>query len=349
MTSQKRISPFMAEAMLELGVAYSNNGNDDKALAKYKELVKNYPQSSEAKDALVAIKAIYVSKGDAQSYISYIGSIGGENGIDAGEKEALSYDALQRQFIAGNYDRVVALSGDYKEEFPNGVHSVDVEYYLSEALIATKSDKAAAQLENLIAMPNNQYTIVALENAVKLYASKSMNEQQHAVLVKLYSITTNPSQKKETLEQLMELAVKIGSKDLVASSAEMVFADKDASEKALSYAHFGNGRVLYDKGDYAAAIKELTQANIPAGKAVGVQNKFLIADAMFRNGDVKGSEKMVIELSNLETPHQYWVARGFILYGDIYKKKGDLFQAKATYQSILEGYEKKTDGIIETV
>lgn len=348
MTSQKRISPFMAEAMLELGVAYSNSGNDDKALTKYKELVTNYPQSSEAKDALVAIKAIYVSKGDAQSYISYIDSIDGDGGIDAGEKEALSYDALQRQFIAGNHDRVIALSGDYKVEYSNGVHKIDVEYYLSEALLATKSDKAVEQLETLIAMPNNQYSIVALENAIKLYGSKSMNEQQHIALTKLYAITTNPSQKKEALERLMELAVKIGNKDMIAGSADVVFADKDASEKAVSYAHFGVGQALYNKGDYSAAIKELSKVNIPASKAEGVQCKFLIADAMFRDNDLKGSEKMVIALSNLETTHQYWVARGFILYGDIYKKKGDLFQAKATYQSILEGYEKKTDGIIET-
>lgn len=349
MTSEKRVSPYMAEAMLELGVAYSNSGKDDKALTKYKELVKDYPQSSEAKDALVAIKAIYVSKGDAQGYIAYIDSMDGEGGIDAGEKEALSYDALQRQFIAGNFDRVVDLSDDYKKEFPNGVHLVDVEYYLSESLIATKSDKAIGQLETLIAMPNSQYTIAGLENVIKLYAAKSMSKEQHGALMKLYTISANPSQKKDALENLMELAVRIAEAPLVTSSAEVVFADKDASEKAVNYARFGNGRELYNKGDYAGAVKELSKVTIPASKAEGVQCKFLLADAMFRGGDVKGSEKVVIELSNLETPHQYWVARGFILYGDIYKKKGDLFQAKATYQSILEGYEKKTDGILETV
>lgn len=338
----------MAEALLELGVAHSNSGNDDKALKTYKELVSRYPQSSEAKDALVAIKAIYVSKGDAQSYIAYIESIDGKGGVDASEKEALSYDALQRQFISGNHDKVITLASAYKTEFGNGVHLVDVEYYLSESLLATNSDKAAEQLEALIAMPNSQYTVTALGNAVKLYASKSMSDKQYEALVKLYVISTNPSQKRDALEALMELAVKIGDKDITERSVAMVVADKDASEKAINYANFGNGRNMYNKGDFAAAIKELSKVTIAANKAEGVQAKFLIADAMFKTNDLVNSEKAVIALSKLETPHQYWVARSFILYGDIYKKKGDLFQAKATYQSIMEGYDKKGDGILDT-
>ena len=36
-----------------------------------------------------------------------------------------------------------------------------------------------------------------------------------------------------------------------------------------------------------------------------------------------------------------------ILLGDIYVKKNDAFQARATYQSIVDGYADRTDGIVE--
>jgi len=35
----------------------------------------------------------------------------------------------------------------------------------------------------------------------------------------------------------------------------------------------------------------------------------------------------------------YWLAKTFILFGDIYKSKGNYFQAKHTYQSIVDNFE----------
>ena len=35
---------------------------------------------------------------------------------------------------------------------------------------------------------------------------------------------------------------------------------------------------------------------------------------------------------------EYWYARTFILYGDLYKARGNYFQARHTYQSIVDNY-----------
>lgn len=349
MTNRKIISPLMPNALLELGVAYTNKGDDDKALSKYKQLIGSYPQSSESKDALVAVKAIYVAKGDVETYFTYVESLGASGNVDAGEKENLTYDAIQRQYIAGNHEKVIDLAKNYAKEFGNGVHAVDVAYYLSESLNIVNIDDATQQMDALLDMPSSQYTLAIHHNAVKLYAKKSMKEKQHTTLLKIYQISTNPSEKKDALEALMELAVKIGDEKIMSDSWSVVFADKDASSKAVDYARYAKGKAAYNKGDFKMAIDDLKLVTIPVSIAEGVQAKFLLADAMFKIGDIAGSEKKVIELSKIETPHQYWVARGFILYGDIYIKKGDLFQAKATFQSILEGYEKKEDGILDTV
>ena len=48
------------------------------------------------------------------------------------------------------------------------------------------------------------------------------------------------------------------------------------------------------------------------------------------------------------TPHQYWLAKSFILLSDIYLSQGDRFQARHTLKSIVENYPETDDGIIET-
>jgi len=46
-------------------------------------------------------------------------------------------------------------------------------------------------------------------------------------------------------------------------------------------------------------------------------------------------------------PQAYWLAKAFILLGDVYVKKGDNFQARATWQSVADGYSPADDGIVD--
>jgi hypothetical protein len=55
-----------------------------------------------------------------------------------------------------------------------------------------------------------------------------------------------------------------------------------------------------------------------------------------------------MDFINKNSPHQFWLAKSFILLSDIYQKNGDEFQAKHTLQSILENYPEADDGIIDT-
>lgn len=346
MIKGRKPSSLTSTAMLELGVAYSNTGKEKESIDAYKRLVKSYPYSTQAKDALVAVKAIYVSQGDADGYIAYAESLGG-NIIDISEKENLSYEALQRQFLNGNYKRVVELVAAYKKSFPKGEHLVDVQYNLVESLIFLKDDKALSAAEELTSLPDNQYTLDILEKSAAMYASNRNFTKQHETLVRMYNTSVDPSQKRTVLESIMELAVRIGEPSMTSESIDLVFNDMDASSRALDFAHFAKGRMLYSKGSYSEAIPELKASKISPARAEGVQALYLIADALFKLEDYTASENVIIEMSNLETAHQYWVARGFLLYGDIYAKRGDTFQAKATFQSIIDGYEKTNDGIID--
>ena len=58
------------------------------------------------------------------------------------------------------------------------------------------------------------------------------------------------------------------------------------------------------------------------------------------------AEKEVFAFSERE-PQAYWLAKAFILLGDVYVKKGDNFQARATWQSVADGYSPADDGIVD--
>lgn len=71
-----------------------------------------------------------------------------------------------------------------------------------------------------------------------------------------------------------------------------------------------------------------------------------VIESAFRAGDTARAEKLVLDFSDKGTPHAFWLAKSFLVLGDIYVQKGDMFQARATYQSIVDGYTPADDGIV---
>jgi len=62
---------------------------------------------------------------------------------------------------------------------------------------------------------------------------------------------------------------------------------------------------------------------------------------------MKEAEAEIMDFIDKNSPHQYWLAKSFLLLSDIYMKKGDEFQAKHTLMSIQENYPEPNDGILE--
>ncbi len=74
-------------------------------------------------------------------------------------------------------------------------------------------------------------------------------------------------------------------------------------------------------------------------------NYYLLKE-IFDRGDLDQTEQAIFAYSERE-PKAYWLAKAYLLLGDVYLCKGDDFQARATWQSIVNGYSPADDGIID--
>ena len=78
----------------------------------------------------------------------------------------------------------------------------------------------------------------------------------------------------------------------------------------------------------------------------GAESAYRVIEALFTEGKHDESETRIYALADSKTPHSYWLGKAFILLGDIYVARNDLFQAKATYRSVVDGYTPTDDGIV---
>jgi TolA-binding protein len=81
--------------------------------------------------------------------------------------------------------------------------------------------------------------------------------------------------------------------------------------------------------------------------AEGAEARYRMIEAEYKAGNLQKAEDMVYAFSDSKTPQNYWLAKSFILLGDIYLSRDDAFQARATYQSVVDGYSPSDDGIVD--
>ena len=89
-------SRYHAQALSDLGLAYMNLGDRDKALKYYDMVVKAAPQSSQSKSAMQGIRDIYIAQGDVDAYFDYARKTGLEGNMSEMTRDSLSYTAAQK-------------------------------------------------------------------------------------------------------------------------------------------------------------------------------------------------------------------------------------------------------------
>jgi TolA-binding protein len=90
--------------------------------------------------------------------------------------------------------------------------------------------------------------------------------------------------------------------------------------------------------DYNLAATHFTTLSKQGKSEIASEAMYNLAFIEYSKGNMEAAEKKIFEIiANIS--HDYWQANSYILLGDIYVKKGNTFQAKYTYQSIMENYE----------
>ena len=124
-------------------------------------------------------------------------------------------------------------------------------------------------------------------------------------------------------------------------------ARKGVVATSLREARVGKARALVSKQDETGAMaiyRELMNSEMQSLQ--GAEATYMVISDHYRKGENSKVEELTYKLADSNTPQLYWVARAYLVLCDMYAES-DSFQARATYQSIVDGYPTKDDGIME--
>lgn len=82
-----------------------------------------------------------------------------------------------------------------------------------------------------------------------------------------------------------------------------------------------------------ASFKSVIQLN---KSALAAEARYGVANAWFQLNKLGDAEKAAFEVINKAGSYDYWITKAYILLGDIYFRQKDYFNAKATFQSVVD-------------
>ena len=340
-------SPRCMQAYSDLGLAYLNLGDKQKSLACYDRVVGASPQSAEAKGAMQSIREIYVSEGDVDAYFDYAAKAGVESDLTVLSRDSLSFAAAQKLYLGGQRDAAAKSLRSYVASYPKGYYLTDALYYLSDCyLLAGDRENAIGTLTRLAGQGTNQYTVAVLEKLSGMTFEDKRWDEAASAYRRLYDVAPTKTGREDAMTGYVRATVAGGDGAKIAEMAADVCGHDDAGAVALREAKYAWAGQLRAEGRSAEAVKLYKELAKEVRTKEGSEAAYYVIESTFESGDMDKTEAAVFAFSERE-PQAYWLARAFILLGDVYVRKGDTFQARATWQSVADGYSPADDGIVE--
>ena len=344
-------SSYVKKALLQLGLIYFNLDKNTEAMDYYKQVVTLYPGTPESKSALTGIKNIFVEMNDVDGYIKYADKLPEAANITLSEQDSLTYMAAEKIFMQGDCQNSKESFKKYIDKFANGNFILNANFYKAECNYKDKEyDEALVSYEFVISKPKNVFTESALIGAARI----NFNNKSFAKAVENYkmleSIGENNNNIMEARIGLMRAYHNLNEYQKTIEAAQQVlnfYTDKLSPENKRE-AIYLIAKSYLDDTRPIPALEEFKTLAAEVKSPEGAEAKYRIAEIYFSQQEYDKSEKEAMQFINMNTPQQYWLARSFILLSDIFIKKNDPFQAIQTLKSIIDNYEDKKDGIIDT-
>ncbi|WP_099464402.1 tetratricopeptide repeat protein [Parabacteroides provencensis] len=343
-------SSLSRKAGVQLGLIYFNDNQPEKAAQAYKMVISNYPGSDEAKVALQDLKSVYIELNDINSFANYANSLGGNVRFEVSEQDSLTYLAAEKLFMRGDNEGARRSLTNYLQTFPQGAFSSNANFYLASIAFAKKEYDEAKHLFGLVVESGD--TKFMEESVARKAEIEYLSKDYPAALEtfkRLQIIAENPENKQAAKLGVMRSAQFTGQPKEVLLAAEELLKETKLSPEVSAEARYARAKAYISLKQDNKALADLKEISKDTRTVHGAEAKYLLAQLYYDTNDDKNAEKVLEDFAKNGTPHQYWLARGFILWADIYIRQGDDVQARQYLTSLQNNYKGNDDiaGMIE--
>ena len=345
-------STFVAKAYIEMGSISRNQSQFNEALGYYKTVVEQMPMSGYAEDALIAIESIYQTKNEPEEYIAYIENIGKGATKTADEKETMIFNSAEQIFLSENYQKALVSLQSYLDKYPDGKYVYKADFYMAESYKSLgKPEQACDSYRKVISDGEGSFVELSMLNFANISYGLERWEDAYGGYSSLRSAALLENNAFTALTGMMRSAYRGHDWQKAIMNADSVIVDSHSDEQLRIEARYVKAKSYLATSRRNEAFVILEDLSSDLSSAYGAEAAYLVILDRYDKGEFDEMESKVYDFADSGSSQTYWLARSFIVLGDSFVDRGELRQAKATFESVRDGYtpEYNDDDVLENI
>ena len=250
--------------------------------------------------------------------------------------------------MSGEYGKAAQSLKNYIEKHPDGRFLLSANFYKGDCNYrANENEEALRSFNYIIDRPKNRFTEPAILGASRIEFSQKNYQKAAEYYSKLEEVAEVKSNLLEARMGMLQCYSLLEQYDKVTELADKILLTEKLSQEQERETRFAKAKALLARDRQMLALEEFRKVATEVKSAEGAESKFRVSEIYYQRKELENAEKEIADFADKSTPHQYWMARSFLLWADIFRDKGDDFQAIQTLQSLIDYYQKTDDGILD--
>lgn len=321
-----------------MALIYYNSDQNKLALELNKRIIADYPQSAEAREALTNMRTIYIETSNLAEFEDYLKTK--SITISASTLDSATYEAAELRYVKGDCENASKDFDAYLTRYPNAYFKLNANFYKAEC--DYKYGFLADALKGYVYVTEqskSNFTEKALIKSAYIYFKRGAYTEALAAYTKLEEIAEVPSNIMDARIGQMRSNFQLKQYSMAIATSKKIIAMEKIPNEILYECHSLNAKSYLASGNDSLAMDEFVITSKLTKNELGAEAKYNIAVLQFKKAEYQASEKTIDDIIKQVPSYDYWIAKSFILWADIYMALKDNFQAKATLQSIIDNAE----------
>ena len=347
-----RDTTFIAKAYIEMGSLSRNQSQFNDALSYYRKVVEEMPMSGYAEDALAAIESIYQTRNEPEEFLAYIETIGKGTSKSEDEKENMIFNAAEQNYLSSNYQKALVSLQAYVEKYPEGRYMTQADFYMADSYRNLgKYEQACDSYRKVINAGTGSFIELSMLNFSDLSYRLERWDDAFGGYASLYNAARFENNKVLAIKGMMRSAFRGHIWDEALRNADRILFDNRMEAEVKREAEYVKARSYMATSRRNEALAIMNKLSDDVRDEYGAEAAYTLILDSYDKGDFADVETKVYAFSDAGSPQTYWLAKSFIVLGDSFADREDLAQAKATFESVRDGYTPSgsDDDILDNV
>lgn len=331
-------SRFLPYAYMRRAASYYNLKQYDKTISDYQAVLKQFPTHPAAQQVLLPLQEALGIAGRGAEFETYLAEFKSANPENK-NLEVVEFESAKGSYFDQQYQKAISGFNSFLNNYPESSRTPEVKYYMAESYYRLNDfDKALPLYTELATDQSFSMANRVMGRVAEIQFKQGKYEPAVTSFHTLEKLATNKKELYTAWSGLMESFYLLAQYDSVNAYANLILEKGNVNAGAQNKASLFIGKSAMARGDYDTAKDEFLNTLNTARDEYGAEAKYRIGEIFYLTKEHKQCYETLIGMSNDFAAYDEWVGKAFLLLADNFIAMGNVFQAKATLESLINNF-----------